>query len=127
MSLIEKLEQKAPKRNWVYTAVETLEEPRDIKQFYQEYICYLKHNGTSSEIKENAIDIANRNIGYILGYYGGEIVGRWMAVLPKVYHPIFGRSFSGISEEDVFKAGIIAGKEGIDNARRFIEKNRKRN
>ena len=42
MSLIEKLEKTNPKRNVVFTAVEILTDPTEMKQFYNEYVAYLK-------------------------------------------------------------------------------------
>ncbi len=88
--ILEKLLKLEPKRNPVFTTIENLKKEEEIKQFYQEYICYLKEEG-DKEVRENAEKIANENIGYILGYYDKKTSYKWNMILENVRHPIFGK------------------------------------
>lgn len=90
--IMERLFKSKPNRNAVFTAIEELEKEEEIKQFYQEYIEYLKEEGDTKEVRENAEGVANRNIGYILGYYDQKTSDKWNTILEKVYHPIFGKN-----------------------------------
>ena len=126
MSLIEKLKEAKPGQNVVFTAVETLKDPKEIKQFYSEYIDCLKKCGDSEEVRTNPEAVANRSIGYILGYYDKETVDRWMNILPGVSHPIFGRDIFSVSPEDAYQSGRIAGSQGREAARCYIEQKRQK-
>src|SRR3989344_1982401 len=94
MSLIDKLEKKDPERDFLFTAIEDLKDPKDIKKFYHEYILWIydeqkKESKTSDEVK-NPKEIASSNIGYAVGYYNKETADLWMGTLP-ISHPFFGR------------------------------------
>lgn len=90
-SIIETLEELDPERNVVFTAIDHLKKEEEIKQFYKEYICYLKEKGDTKEVREEAEDVANKNIGYVLGYYDQQTSHRWNSILEEVKHPIFGK------------------------------------
>jgi len=92
MSLMEKLQEAKPDRNVVFTAVERLTDPTEMKQFYQEYVAYLRQHGDSEKVRANPESVANENIGYIVGYYDRETAERWMNTIPSVSHPIFGKN-----------------------------------
>jgi len=125
--LLERLEKASPGRNFVFTAIETLKTPTEIKQFYQEYVDYLRQHGASEDIRANPEAVANDNIGYVLGYYNKETADKWFKVLPNVKHPIFGRDIFSISSEDALIAGQIAAEKGVEAARQYIEQKRKAN
>ncbi len=125
MSLLERLEKAKPGRNPVFTAVETLRDPTEMIQFYQEYVGYLRQHGDSENVRANPEACANSNIGYIVGYYDKATADKWFGALPDVSHPIFGRDMFSVSPEDAFKAGQIASQEGSEGARRYIEQRRK--
>jgi len=124
MTLLERLEKAKPGRHPVFTAVETLRGPTKMKQFYQEYVGYLRQHGDSESVRADPEAVANSNIGYIVGYYDKETADRWFEALPDVSHPIFGRDIFSVSPEDAFKAGQIASQEGQEGARRYIEQKR---
>ena len=92
--VLEKLLKLAPKRNPVFTAIEELKKEKEIKQFYQEYICYLKEEG-DKEVRENAERVANSNIGYVLGYYSSKTFYKWNKILESISHPVFGKDYPG--------------------------------
>ena len=121
MSLMEKLQEAKSDRNVVFTAVEQLTDPTEMKQFYQEYVAHLRQNGDSAEVRANPESVANSNIGYIVGYYDKETADRWMNTIPSVSHPIFGKNVFSVAPEDAFKAGQLAATEGTEKARQYIE------
>ena len=125
MSLIQKLEEAKPKRNVVFTAVETLTDPKQMRQFYDEYVAHLKQHGDSDQVRQNPESVANSNIGYIVGYYDKETADRWMQAIPSVSHPIFGKDIFSVTPEQAFNAGKLAGTEGTEKAREYIQKSRK--
>lgn len=125
MSLIKKLKETKPRRNVVFTAVETLTDPTEIKQFYQEYVECLRQHGDSEKVRADPEAVAKNNIGYIVGYYNKETADRWISAIPGVIHPIFGKNIFSVSPEDAFKAGELAITEGIDRAREYIESKEK--
>jgi len=83
-TLLERLEKASPGRNFVFTAIETLKTPTEIKQFYQEYVDYLRQHGASEEIRANPEAVANDNIRYLLERNNKETANRWFKVLPNV-------------------------------------------
>jgi len=124
MSLLKKLEKTNPKRNVVFTAVETLTDPTEMKQFYNEYVTYLRENGDSEKVRQDPESVANSNIGYIVGYYDSETAERWMSNIPPVSHPIFGKNIFSVTPEQAFNAGKIASTEGTEKARDYIQKSK---
>lgn len=126
MGLIEKLKEEKPGRNYVFTAIETLTDPQEIKQFYSEYIVELKKETKAPcDPKDDPKTVANSNIGYIVGYYDKATADRWMKTLSDVSHPIFGRDIFSVSPEDAFEAGKIASQKGSEGVRCYIEQRRK--
>jgi len=89
--ILEDLIKINPKRNPLFTAIEELKQEYEIKQFYKEYISYIKKEGNTKEVRKNAENIANSNIGYALGYYSSKTSKRWNKLLENVKHPIFGK------------------------------------
>jgi len=118
--IIEKLKKLKPGENFLFIAIQVLKAPEEIKMFYQEYVEYLRQYGDSEEIRANPETVANKNIGYVIGYYNKVTAGRWFDVLPDISHPIFGRDIFSASPEDAFKAGQIASQKKIAKAREFL-------
>ena len=125
MNLLERFEKAEPGRNPVFTAVETLRDPTEMRQFYQEYVGYLRQHGDTENVRANPEAVANSNIGYIVGYYDKKTADIWFEALPDVSHPILGRDIFSVSPEDAFKAGQISSQEGQESARRYIEQRRR--
>ena len=121
MNLMEKLKRAEPEYNVVFTAVKKLTDPTEMKQFYQEYVAHLRQNDSSAEVRANPESVANRNIGYIVGYYDKETADRWMNTISSVSHPIFGKNIFSVAPEDAFKADQLAATEGTEKARQYIE------
>jgi len=91
--ILENLIKLNPKRNPLFTAIEELKKEDEIKQFYQEYIGYIKEEGDTDEVRKNAEQVANSNIGYVLGYYSNKTSRKWNKILENVSHPIFGKNY----------------------------------
>lgn len=125
MNLLQKLREAQPKKSVIFTALETLKDSLEIRQFYQEYSEYLKRYGNSKRVRVNSVAVANSNIGYAIGYYDESTADRWFGVLPDISHPIFGRDIFSVSLEDAYKAGQIMGRKGEESAKRYIKQRRK--
>jgi 1,4-dihydroxy-2-naphthoyl-CoA synthase len=121
MGFIDDFLEKYPNTDPLFIAIERLTLENDIAVFYDEYIDYLKQNGANEKVRANAKAVANENIGYVLGYYGGKTMKMWMDILPDVSHPIFGRYDSKISADDAFRAGVIRAEKGKKEAREYIK------
>ena len=83
MTLVEDMIKKRPDKNVVNTAIETLTTPEEVRRFHGEYRTYMEAEGYTAKI-------ADRNIGYILGYYGEKEWDLWYGTLEEVTHPVFG-------------------------------------
>lgn len=106
--MLEKMENVSPGRNFIFSAIENLDKPEDIMEFFKEYCEWLKENG-KFENNQKAVDVANSNIGYILIYYDTSKVKQWHKVLQTVSHPIFGRK-TDIGVEEAFQMGVQLGE-----------------
>jgi hypothetical protein len=114
------------KRNPVFTAIETLKEPEEIKQFVKEYEEYmLTHCGRHPDHPEDEqdlktvgheIEIARSNVGYILGYYSDGTARRWYSALPNISHPVFGHGF-GRGKDPTPKEAFDTGRKMGENSR----------
>jgi hypothetical protein len=112
MSLFEQMQKVAPKRNPVFTAIEKLKDPTDIKQFMRDYEEWMLKNGDLS-IRGREAEVARSNVGYILGYYDGATAKLWYGCLDNVSHPIFGETFGrgkDVTPEEAFNMGVERGK-----------------
>jgi len=110
VKLVEKLQREEPERDVLFIAIGKLTDPKDITQFYQEYVEYLREKGADEETMNNPERVADGNIGYAVGYYSSETAHRWMEVLKSVSHPIFGRNIPFHDPKKAYEAGCkIAG------------------
>jgi hypothetical protein len=108
-SLIKRLQGIDPSRNIVFTAIEQLRNPEEIKRFYREYVEYLRTRG-DEKVRETAKQVANENIGYVVVYYGEETSERWKSILEQINHPVFGRTnpFNNPVAENYFRGCMDA-------------------
>ncbi len=120
MGIIKRLQKQERGRDFVFTAIDKLKDEEEITKFYEEYIEWLRRNG-SKEVRENLEKTASENIGYTLGYYDRSTKEKWWKVLPNVRHPLFGR-LPSISQIDAFKAGEIMAEKGVDAAKEYIKR-----
>ncbi|MFA5103528.1 MAG: hypothetical protein WC525_10315 [Candidatus Thermoplasmatota archaeon] len=112
MTLLEDMIQINPERNVVFTAIETLKRPEDIRRFMKEYEDWMLENGDVST-KGREVEVARQNVGYILGYFSPEAYKLWYGVLQEVSHPVFGHGFGrgkDPTNEEAFKMGETMGK-----------------
>jgi hypothetical protein len=91
-TLFQKMVDKNPERNPVFTAIDVLRTSEEIRTFAKQYEQDLLNSGEES-IKGKEIETARKNIGYILGYYEKHVRDRWYGVLKDVSHPVFGRNY----------------------------------
>jgi hypothetical protein len=90
--IYEQMKEKDPERDPLFTAIEVLKNPDDIRQFFKEYEEYMiKHSDAS--IKGREREVARSDVGYVLGYYCDETRKLWYGVLSEVGHPFFGHGF----------------------------------
>ena len=81
--IIDKLKQKDPEKNFLFTAIETLENPEEIKEFREEYTSVMKEQGTSDRAKEHPKEVADDNICIVLDkYFDDAISDKWFEALP---------------------------------------------
>lgn len=110
-TLIERLQKLAPDKNVLFTAISQLKSPDEILSFRQEYEEHLRTHGDTEEVRLNAAEVANENIGYAVGYYDQETSTRWLSVLKEVNHPIFGRKIPYANPESGYELGKLGVKK----------------
>lgn len=84
-NLLRKMQSEEPDRNVVFVAIERIKDKNQIRTFFKQYVDFL------GKSVENPKEVAQSNIGYVLGYYSRKTADRWMEALPEAIHPIFGR------------------------------------
>ena len=102
MTLVDDMFKKRPDKNPVCTAIETLKTPEDVLRFQTDYRAYMVSEGYTEEI-------ADRNIGYLLGYYGEKEWDLWYGTLG-IDHPVFGDK----ANLKAFPAGTFRVKEKLE-------------
>ena len=105
-NLLQELQAKNPDRNVAFTAIEEIKDPEQMKQFFQQYVAWLKEAS-----QENPEDVAKQNIGYIVAYYDKETADRWMKVLLDVSHPVFGRDIPFTDSQSAYEKGREDGEK----------------
>lgn len=89
MGLVEKLQEKDPKRNVVFIAIENIDEPEQMREFYKDYVRYLtEHEDDLEGLSPESV--ARDNVGYVVVYYGKETTDKWMDAVEGLRHPVFG-------------------------------------
>lgn len=83
--------QKKSNRNVLWAAIDTLQDPKHIKQFREEYIARIKEDESLRLLSDEKIRVvANQNIAYVVtGYDDKSIAKHRMAVLDDISHPFF--------------------------------------
>ena len=87
LSLLQELEAVNPEQDFVITAFQELEDPDGIKQFFKEYLEFLKKNATESIYDPE--DLAIGKIQGVAAYCSQEVVDRWFDALPEVSQPTY--------------------------------------
>ncbi len=109
----QRMEDLAPDKNPVITAIKHLKTAREIREFMRGYERYLiRHPNDSTKGRE--IETARSNVGYILGYFDDAVQRKWYRALPEVSHPVFGYGFGrgyNPTPEEAFKMGQELGEE----------------
>lgn len=111
MTLVEDMFKIKPKRNPIFTAVENLETPEKVKEFYADLIQWYKEQGWDKNNPDtngkSPEELAVHNVGYILGYYNRADQDLWYGTL-QIGHPFFGRS--KVSSVVAFDKGVELGR-----------------
>lgn len=102
MRIIDKLQRLNPARNVAFIAIETLVEPQEVRQFFNEYVEVFRE-----KYGDQAEAVAQSNIGYIVGYYNEETANRWRDITGAT-HPIFGANIPWNNPQ----AAMAAGEKG---------------
>ena len=86
MGLVQMLEQINPKNVGIlFKVVGSLENPEEIRQFYQEYALFLGYHGSSILTQLGYANVAAaRNIAYILGSCEKEMQDLWRKAIPEL-------------------------------------------
>jgi hypothetical protein len=79
-------------RNPIFTAVETLTKPKEMRAFVKDCIEYYRQHGDTPKVRQTPEAVVKINIGYVVGYYDSEIANRWMSTIDEVSHPLFGKN-----------------------------------
>lgn len=91
-NLYQKMQELAPGKNPIFTAVSNLTNPDEMKAFFRDCVDDYRKNGETEDIRNNAESLVKYNIGYIVGYYDKQTADRWMNTLEGISHPIFGKN-----------------------------------
>ncbi len=91
--ILQQLQEQEPDKDVLFTAIRELTEPAAIKQFYAEYVVWLKerHRQNPSDFNgKTPTQVARENIGYAVTYFSEETRQLWKKSLSRIYHPVFG-------------------------------------
>lgn len=89
--LLPRLQALDPERDVVYTAIDRLTKPAEIRQFVGEYL--ERRTSSVAEGKKGKVrKTLMGNIGFILGQYESDVSQRWFDTVEGLSHPIFGRT-----------------------------------
>lgn len=86
--IIDQLLKGQPEGRLEYIAIKKLEDPEEIRAFFEEYKewlpRYLPEEGRSLE------SIVSTNLGYVIGYLDPESRKKWYDIIGPM-HPVYGR------------------------------------
>jgi len=107
-SIIERMREIDPKRNFIFVALDELKSSEEIKQFMTEYREWLVANVNNEEVKRDPEGIALREVSYALGLIGPETTERWSEALGSLSHSYFGRNTP--DSGTAYQIGGLAGR-----------------
>jgi len=82
-NIIEKLKQKDPDKNFLFTAIESLHNDDEIREFREEYVTVMKESGTNERAKTAPKEVVDDNICIVLDKYFDETISdKWFEALP---------------------------------------------
>ncbi|MBI2034838.1 MAG: hypothetical protein HYT11_03860 [Candidatus Levybacteria bacterium] len=93
-TILDRLQALMPDNDVVFAAIEKLHNPDEIRQFRNEYEEFIRLRAHDGETRQQIADIANNDIGFVLGFYTDrmETVRMWFKTLGQISHPEFGRN-----------------------------------
>ena len=100
-AMYQKMVDLKPNKNPIFTAVEQLTEPTEMRAFFDSCVAYYRLNGDSLDVRKNSESVVKTNIGYVVGYHNEQTATRWMNAIDGIKHPIFGRNIPFTNSERV--------------------------
>lgn len=81
--IFEKMRKYNMDRDPVFTAIEKLKKPEEIREFFEGYVKDIEEEYLKVSLKKakTSREVAKTNVMYILGYYGKEKNERWHKAL----------------------------------------------
>lgn len=105
MGIFEKVRNMQPNTNACCTAVDTLTNPAEVREFFTEYVLWLSEHGCE-KAKKDPLKAAADNISHIIsGYYGGNALEkhkRWLAASPHIRHMVYGRNLPNVEPKEEY-------------------------
>lgn len=108
-SILQRLKEKNPDRNIVFTAIEELQDPDEIRMFMDEYIHYVADNTEDEQAHQDKGKIAGRSVGYALGFYDKPTANRWFSAIKGLEHPVFGTNIPFNDSASAYQVGRVTG------------------
>jgi hypothetical protein len=90
--IIERLLKENPEKRLEYIAISELENPDEIKRFYNEYKIWIRNFLKEEFEKGRSLeDVVSTNLGYVIGYLSDpKLRTIWYDTIGNL-HPAFGR------------------------------------
>src|SRR3989344_3383164 len=104
-NLYQRMVEVNTKRNPIFTAVETLTKPEEMRAFVKDCTEHYRQHGDTPEARQTSEAVVKSNIGYIVGYYDSETANRWMRTIDGVSHPVFGKNIPFNEPQKAYEAG----------------------
>lgn len=91
-NIYQKMQELAPAKNPIFTAVSRLTNPDEIKAFVKDCVEEYRKQFEAEKSRDNPESIVKANLGYILGYYNKETAETWMKTIEGIVHPVYGNN-----------------------------------
>lgn len=89
--IIDRLLKDQPEKRLEYIAIKKLEDPEEIRAFFEEYKEWLPKYLPEEVVKGRSLEsIISTNLGYIIGYLDPDDRKKWYDIIGPM-HPVYGR------------------------------------
>ena len=94
----------------VTQAMMKMDDPKEIRKFYQDYVDWVRVNGGTDEIREDPEKLVQENIGWALMSFPQEDVDVWLETLPGISD-----YFAKTDLAFYMRAGIVVAERTLQN------------